>query len=98
MSSLFECNVLAPARLCHHRDLLVYLVPSVLLALLIRALSARHPFFFLFTLAGTVGYELVSASSPELTASLSQHQNGRSTQVCGHFYERLKCPVSVRLA
>ena len=69
MSSLFECSVLAPAWLCHHRDLLVYLVPSVLLALLIRALSARHPFFFLFTLAGTICHELAHFVAAKLTGA-----------------------------
>lgn len=58
MSSLIECGTLAPAWLCRHGDLLLYLAPSLLLALLIRALSARHPFFFLFTLAGTICHEL----------------------------------------
>ncbi|USX18461.1 hypothetical protein NHH82_21635 [Oxalobacteraceae bacterium OTU3REALA1] len=69
MSSLFECNVLAPAWLCHHRDLLIYLVPSLLLALLIRALSARHPFFFLFTLAGTICHELAHFVAAKLTGA-----------------------------
>ncbi len=58
MSSLIECGALMPAWLCRHGDLLLYLAPSLLLALLIRALSARHPFFFLFTLAGTICHEL----------------------------------------
>lgn len=58
MASLLDCSVLAPAWLCHHRDLLIYLAPSLLLALVIRALSARHPIFFLFTLAGTITHEL----------------------------------------
>lgn len=58
MRSLFECSVVAPPWFCHHRDILIYLVPSVLLALLIRALSARHPFFLLFRLAGTICHEL----------------------------------------
>jgi len=98
MSSLFECSVLAPDWLCRHSDILIYLAPSLLLALLIRALSARHPFFFLFTVAGTVCHELVNASSRELTAILSLQRNGQFPQVCHRFYERLKCPVSVQLA
>ncbi|HTD02259.1 hypothetical protein [Undibacterium sp.] len=40
-----------------HQDAALYLLPSILLALLIRFLSARHPFFFLFTLAGTICHE-----------------------------------------
>jgi hypothetical protein len=58
MASLFDCSTLAPAWLCHHRDILIYLAPSLLLALVIRALAARHPIFFLLKLAGTVSHEL----------------------------------------
>ncbi|MFA9217463.1 MAG: hypothetical protein ACEQSK_10185, partial [Sphingomonadaceae bacterium] len=58
MTGLIECTTLAPDWLCRHGALLLYLLPSVLLALVIRALSARHPFFFLFTLAGTICHEL----------------------------------------
>jgi hypothetical protein len=46
MSSLFECSTLAPAWLCQHRDILIYLAPSLLLALVIRALSAARPAAF----------------------------------------------------
>ena len=38
--------------------MLVYLVPSALLALLIRALALRHPIFLLLRLAGTICHEL----------------------------------------
>ena len=41
-----------------HVDLLVYLGPSAALAIVIRVLAATHPFFFLFTVAGTVCHEL----------------------------------------
>jgi len=58
MHSLFECSVLAPSWLCAHRDIFIYLAPSLMLALVIRALSLRHPFFFLFTLTGTICHEL----------------------------------------
>jgi hypothetical protein len=37
---------------------LLYLLPSAALALLIRYLAARHPIFFVFTLAGTLCHEL----------------------------------------
>lgn len=53
-----SCAPLLPMLLCRHQDVLLYLAPSLLLALAIRALSARHPFFFLFTLAGTICHEL----------------------------------------
>jgi hypothetical protein len=57
-----SCNALAPAWLCAHRDVLLYLAPSLVLALLIRALSRRFALFHVFTLAGTICHELVSAS------------------------------------
>lgn len=69
MSSLFECSVLAPEWLCRHSDILIYLAPSLVLALLIRALSARHPFFFLFTVAGTVCHELAHFVAGMLTGA-----------------------------
>jgi hypothetical protein len=50
-----------PALLAAHPaalQVLLYLAPSLLLALVLRRLSRRHPFFFLFTLAGTVCHEL----------------------------------------
>jgi len=40
------------------RDAAIYLLPSLLLALLIRLLSSVHPVFFLFRLAGTICHEL----------------------------------------
>lgn len=55
---MFECVAIAPAWFCRHSDVLLYLAPSLLLALVIRRLSACHPFFFLFTLAGTICHEL----------------------------------------
>lgn len=38
--------------------MLVYLLPSALLAIVIRLLASKHPIFFLFTVAGTVCHEL----------------------------------------
>lgn len=52
------CGALLPPWLCGQQQLLLYLAPSALLAVLIRALAARHPFFFLFTVAGTLSHEL----------------------------------------
>lgn len=69
MASLLSCGALAPAWLCRHGDMLLYLAPSVLLALLIRQLSARHPFFFLFTAAGTACHELAHFSVGLLTGA-----------------------------
>ena len=58
MSFAATCRALAPAVLCQHSDLLVYLIPSAALALLIRLLAGSHPVFFLFTVAGTICHEL----------------------------------------
>ena len=58
MSLIASCRALAPAALCQHSDLLVYLIPSAALAFLIRLLAGTHPFFFLFTVAGTICHEL----------------------------------------
>jgi len=59
---MFECTVIAPAWLCSQRllivDVVAYLAPSLLLALLIRALAIRHPIFFIFTVIGTLCHEL----------------------------------------
>ena len=41
-----------------HADAVLYLAPSLALALVIRALTRRHPFFFVFQLAGTLCHEL----------------------------------------
>lgn len=69
MSALVACASVAPPWLCQHRDLLLYLAPSGLLALVIRALSARHPFFFLFRLAGTICHELAHLCVGQLTGA-----------------------------
>eukprot|EP01034_Spumella_vulgaris_P029165 gene29165-36167_t len=59
---MFDCAAIAPAWFCQHRDVLLnvllYLLPSLALALVIRRLSSVHPIFFLFTLAGTICHEL----------------------------------------
>lgn len=39
-------------------ELMLYLAPSLALAFLIRFLAARHPFFFVFTMLGTLCHEL----------------------------------------
>ncbi|SHG98455.1 hypothetical protein [Massilia sp. CF038] len=58
MSFSAACRAAAPAILCQHTDLLLYLAPSVALALLIRLLAAKHPVFFIFIAAGTMCHEL----------------------------------------
>lgn len=55
------CSSLLPEAVCRHQAALLvslaYLLPSALLALLIRALAARYPIFFFFQLAGTICHE-----------------------------------------
>jgi hypothetical protein len=59
MSFAAACRAVAPSLLCQHSDVLVYLLPSVVLAFVIRILVGVHPIFFLFTLAGTLCHELM---------------------------------------
>jgi hypothetical protein len=59
MTLLAACRAAAPAYLCQHGDMLLYLLPSAALALLIRFLAGTHPIFFLFTAAGTLCHELM---------------------------------------
>lgn len=67
-----DCAAVAPAYLCLHQDIALYQLPSVSLALVIRVLSARHPFFFLFTLAGTICHELAHFCMGLLTGARPQ--------------------------
>ena len=69
VSAWLGCPALVPAFLCGRGELLLYLAPSILLALVIRFLSARHPVFFLFTLAGTICHELAHFCVGLLTAA-----------------------------
>jgi hypothetical protein len=66
---MWQCAAIAPAFLCRHRDLLLYLAPSLALALLIRYLTRRHPLFFVLTLAGTICHELAHFLVGLLTAA-----------------------------
>ena len=59
MTFFAACSAIAPHWLCQHADVLVYLLPSAVLAVGIRILAGTHPFFFLLTLAGTLCHELM---------------------------------------
>jgi hypothetical protein len=59
MTFATACRATAPALLCGHADVLIYLAPSAALAVLIRILAGTHPFFFLFTVVGTMCHELM---------------------------------------
>ena len=63
------CSALVPVFLCHQGEIFFYLLPSLLLALLIRAFSARYPWFFLFTVAGTLCHELAHFTVGLLTGA-----------------------------
>jgi hypothetical protein len=55
---LAACSSYLPGYACRHRDALLYLLPSLLLAVLIRFLATLHPLFFFFQLSGTICHEL----------------------------------------
>jgi hypothetical protein len=53
----------------HQTDLLLYLLPALGLAAIIRVLSKTHPVFFIFTLAGTICHELAHFIAGFLTGA-----------------------------
>jgi len=72
---------------CWIGDAIVYLMPSIALAGLIRFLAARHAFFFLFQLAGTICHELahfgvglVSGAAPR-SFSIIPRRSGNSWEL-----------------
>lgn len=69
MSFSASCRALAPVALCQHSDVLLYLLPSIALAVVIRILASTHPFFFLFTVAGTMCHELAHFVAGLLTGA-----------------------------
>lgn len=69
MTWLAGWAAVAPGWLSRHREVLLYLAPSLLLAGFIRALAARHPLFFLLKLPGTICHELAHFGAGWLTAA-----------------------------
>jgi hypothetical protein len=69
MNLLHGCGSHASAFLCAHAPILLYLVPSMALAFLIWMVANAHPFFFVFTVAGTLCHELAHFSVGLLTAA-----------------------------
>lgn len=63
------CGPMVPAFICQHTDILLYLLPSALLAVVIRILAGKHPIFFLFTVAGTACHELAHYTVGLLTGA-----------------------------
>ncbi|MDQ1812873.1 hypothetical protein RBA41_06100 [Massilia sp. CCM 9210] len=51
------------------KEIFLYLAPSAALALVIRVLAGAHPFFFLFTVAGTICHELAHFVAGLLTGA-----------------------------
>jgi len=73
MNLAASCRGIAPVLVCQHADILVYLLPSVALAVVIRILAATHPVFFLFTVAGTICHELAHLVAGFLTGAGPAH-------------------------
>ena len=67
MALLSGCAAWLPAAACAGGELLLYLLPSAALVLLLSIGSSAHPFFFLFTAAGTLCHELAHFSVGLLT-------------------------------
>jgi hypothetical protein len=53
----------------HQADALLYLLPALGLAIVIRVLSRTHPVFFIFTVAGTICHELAHFVAGFLTGA-----------------------------
>lgn len=69
MTLIDSCRAFAPDILCRNGDIFLYLLPSAALALVIRALARSHPFFFLFTVLGTICHELAHFLAGLLTGA-----------------------------
>lgn len=55
---VFACPADLPAQLCDNWDIFLYLIPSLVFAMILRLLAKIHAIFFLFYLAGTFLHEL----------------------------------------
>ncbi|TFW22461.1 hypothetical protein E4L96_08015 [Massilia arenosa] len=53
-----SCSSVAGAWLCQHSGMLLYLVPSMAMAVLMHILSRASPAFFIFLASGTICHEL----------------------------------------
>lgn len=80
-----SCHAFAPAIVCQHSELLVYLLPSAALAVLIRILAATHPVFFLFTVAGTICHELAHYVAGLLSGARPAHFTVVPRRKAGHW-------------
>lgn len=54
----FDYHHLPWQQIARHQDVLVYLTPSLVLAIVFRMLARRAPVFFVFYLSGTILHEL----------------------------------------
>lgn len=62
-----DCRTIFPPEICRHWDLLLYLSPSFVLAVIFRALARRHLVFFVFYLSGTILHEFAHLLAGLLT-------------------------------
>lgn len=69
MTLIDSCRAFAPDIVCRNGDIFLYLLPSAALAVVIRALARSHPFFFLFTVLGTICHELAHFLAGLLTGA-----------------------------
>jgi hypothetical protein len=56
------CHAFVPALVCAHADQLLYLLPTLALALLLHLLSRASPVWFLLLVSGTICHELAHFS------------------------------------
>lgn len=61
------CQDYAPALICGHSDLMLYLVPSIVMAAVFHRLAQRHSIFLLFYLTGTLLHEIAHLTAGILT-------------------------------
>jgi hypothetical protein len=53
-----DCPTFLPPWICEHWDVLLYLAPSLILAVIFRTLARCHSVFFSFYLSGTILHEI----------------------------------------
>lgn len=63
----FTCQDFAPALICSHSDLVLYLVPSIVMAAIFHRLAQRHSVFLMLYLSGALLHELAHLTAGVLT-------------------------------
>ncbi len=54
---IIDCPSSSVPWICQYWDILLYLIPSLLIAIVLRVLAGYHPIFFCFYLSGTILHE-----------------------------------------